>query len=101
MPDRARTDATPTIPSSPPEAFPVSRVAVASGWVNLHTVALDEVAEALTETDAMTANDGETLHPDHYIVHAENLPYLVSTVLELARDASAGPTGNGPGLLNS
>lgn len=45
------------------------------------------VADALTETDALTANDGETLHPDRYVVEAENLPYLVGTVLALSVDA--------------
>lgn len=47
-------------------------------------VVLDAIAHDLTETDALTANDGETLHPDYYVVDAENLTYLVSTVLSLA-----------------
>lgn len=47
-------------------------------------VDLDALARDLTETDALTPNDGETLHPDHYIVDAENLSYLVATVLDLA-----------------
>jgi hypothetical protein len=43
-----------------------------------------QIANALTESDAMTANDGETLYPDHYIVDSENVGYLVETVLRLA-----------------
>lgn len=40
---------------------------------------------ALADTDAITATDGETLYPPAYVVHAENLPYLVKTVLDLAQ----------------
>lgn len=52
-------------------------------------VDVDAIARELCETDALTPNDGETLHPDHYIVDAENLPYLVSTVLTLFARQSA------------
>jgi hypothetical protein len=41
------------------------------------------LAAALLETDALTPNDAETLHPDYYIVDAENVGYLVETVLAL------------------
>lgn len=41
------------------------------------------VAEELVLTDALTPNDSETLHPDHYIVDAENMEYLVETVAVL------------------
>lgn len=43
-----------------------------------------EIAAELVLTDALTPNDHETLYPDHYIVDAQNVEYLVATVLSLA-----------------
>jgi hypothetical protein len=42
------------------------------------------IAAELVLTDAMTPDDHETLRPAHYIVNAENVEYLVATVLKLA-----------------
>lgn len=41
------------------------------------------IADALVLTDALTPNDAETLHPDHYVVDAEDVEHLVRTVLTL------------------
>jgi hypothetical protein len=55
--------------------------------LDVRGVDVEAVARDLLDTDAVTANDAETLHPDHYLVHAENVPYLVGTVLSLCTDA--------------
>lgn len=43
----------------------------------------------LLETDALTPNDGETLHPDHYVVDAEDVDYLIVTIRDLLAGATS------------
>jgi hypothetical protein len=51
-------------------------------------MSIERIASDLLETDALTGNHDGT--PEWYAVEAENVEYLVRTVLELAGVTQAG-----------
>jgi hypothetical protein len=52
---------------------------------NVETGHIERIASDLLLTDALTGNDEGT--PTHYTVHADDVLYLVRTVLDLANEA--------------